>query len=98
MKAYNIKTGGVRYTEEHDVTLMGRVLASDETSYWLKDAIKSSLERDIVDAVLDVEVLLTILNNEINNFDRPIYKCEKLDYSPHNEDCVCEDCHNEYSP
>ena len=59
MKAYNIKTGGVRYTEKHDVnkitvynhldntemqTLMGRVLASDETSYWLKDAIKSSLE------------------------------------------------------
>lgn len=38
------------------------ILNSPSTSYWLKNAIKQSLERDIVDALDDAESLTVILS------------------------------------
>ena len=35
------------------------IIASDETSYWLKDAVKAMDDRDPVDALHDAELLLT---------------------------------------
>ncbi len=40
-------------------------LASQSVSFWLKDAIRSSLDRDPVDAVNDVEDLLAILSERL---------------------------------
>jgi len=34
------------------------------TSYWLKDSIKSALTRDIVDALTDAEMLVSILQQK----------------------------------
>ena len=48
--------------------LINRILESDETSYWLKDAIKTLFNRDIVDAVNDVELLLNLLNKELDSY------------------------------
>lgn len=38
------------------------ILNSQSTSFWLKDAIKSTQKRDVVDALSDTEILLAILN------------------------------------
>lgn len=38
------------------------LLASQSTSFWLKDAITSTKNRDVVDALSDTEILLAILN------------------------------------
>lgn len=37
------------------------VLASPCTSYWLKNALRSALERDCVDAAADAELLARLL-------------------------------------
>lgn len=39
-----------------------QVIASPCTSYWLKDALKSALDRDCVDAARDAELLAAILS------------------------------------
>jgi hypothetical protein len=38
------------------------ILASPSTSYWLKDALKSALNRDCVDASKDAELLALVLS------------------------------------
>ena len=48
--------------------LISRILKSDETSRWLKDAIKTLFNRDIVDSINDVELLLSLLNKELNAY------------------------------
>jgi len=48
--------------------LISRILKSDETSHWLKDAIKTLFNRDIVDSIHDVELLLSLLNKELNAY------------------------------
>lgn len=37
------------------------VVGDSATSYWLRDALRSALDRDPVDAVNDAELLLTML-------------------------------------
>ena len=38
------------------------ILASPSTSHWLKDALKSALNRDCVDAASDAELLAFVLS------------------------------------
>ncbi|MCP4900094.1 MAG: hypothetical protein GY906_24250 [bacterium] len=40
---------------------MQTMLDNPATSYWLRDALKSALRRDCVDAVHDAEILVTLL-------------------------------------
>jgi hypothetical protein len=47
--------------KEHKIT------ADPATSYWLKEQIKVSKTRDIVDAIADTETLLEILNDRFTN-------------------------------
>ena len=39
-----------------------RILSCYSTSFWLKDALKSSVQRDCVDALNDAEFLVAILS------------------------------------
>ncbi|WP_235583806.1 hypothetical protein [Pseudomonas aeruginosa] len=41
------------------------VLRSPETSYWLREAISSSMKRDPVDALSDAEILLDLLKRRL---------------------------------
>lgn len=41
------------------------VMASPSTSFWLKQAIQDNLNRDPVDALNDVEVLMAVLQNQL---------------------------------
>lgn len=41
------------------------LLADPATSYWLKDALRTVSERDILDALDDAEMLVTILQDEM---------------------------------
>ncbi len=41
------------------------VLARPETTYWLREAIKSALLRDPLDALLDAETLVALLQSRI---------------------------------
>jgi hypothetical protein len=43
-----------------------RLMNSDCTSFWLKDALKASLNRDILDAIRDAEILADLLTREFN--------------------------------
>ena len=43
----------------NDEVLM--TLADPSTSYWLRDALKSAMKRDPVDAINDAEALLKLL-------------------------------------
>ncbi|MBI8852183.1 hypothetical protein CAZ10_08885 [Pseudomonas aeruginosa] len=42
------------------------LLTSPGTSYWLRDAINSSMKRDPVDALSDAEVLLDVLRRRLS--------------------------------
>lgn len=42
------------------------LLANPCTSFWLKDAIRESLNRDVCDAATDAEVLLAILTRRVD--------------------------------
>lgn len=41
-------------------------LADPSTTYWLRDAIKSALLRDPVDAIRDAEILLELLKDRLD--------------------------------
>lgn len=43
------------------------VLESQSTSYWLKNALNSALDRDCVDAAHDAELLADLLRDRCNN-------------------------------
>lgn len=45
------------------------ILNSQSASFWLKDAIRSTRQRDIVDALKDAEILLAILNARFSNIE-----------------------------
>ncbi len=42
------------------------VLADPSTTYWLRDALKSSLTRDPVDALRDAEALVDFLRDRLD--------------------------------
>ncbi|WP_240919599.1 hypothetical protein [Metapseudomonas otitidis] len=42
------------------------ILTSPGTSYWLRDAINTSMKRDPVDALSDAEVLLDVLRRRLS--------------------------------
>jgi hypothetical protein len=68
---------------------ISEVLASPTTSYWLKDALRTALNRDCVDAANDAEVLAVILrtyaNQTLGHDDEELER----QHDPHN--CsVCE--------
>lgn len=51
------------------------VLAGCATSYWLKHAIETALQRDPVDAARDADILARLLRrrrDEILNFSTPV--------------------------
>ena len=61
------------------------VLNDDSTSNWLKQALRVSLKRDLIDTINDVEVLQIVLNNILR--DKRITDC-----CCHNKpmiDCTC---------
>jgi len=42
-----------------------QVLADPSTSYWLRDALKTALSRDPVDALRDAEMLVGLLRDHL---------------------------------
>jgi hypothetical protein len=46
---------------QHDEILV--TLADPSTSYWLRDALKTAIKRDPVDALNDAEKLVELLTN-----------------------------------
>ena len=40
-------------------TLAARIISDPAASYWLKDAVRALLSRDVVDAMTDAETLST---------------------------------------
>ena len=44
------------------------VLSDPSASFWLKQAINESLNRDPVDAINDAEVLVAVLHNRLEGF------------------------------
>jgi hypothetical protein len=48
-------------TRSHEVTEIATVLQDPATSFWLKDALRSALTRDQVDAANDAEILCRLL-------------------------------------
>ena len=72
-------------TAEEKITVVRRLTAEDilndeDSSNWLKTTLRNLEGRDIVDAVNDAEVLVTILSNEWRrqsesfDFDKFIYQ------------------------
>ena len=45
---------------ENDLVIK-QVIAANNTSHWLRTALKAALQRDVVDAANDAEVLFTLL-------------------------------------
>jgi hypothetical protein len=45
---------------------LNTILNDPSASYWLKDALRSALRRDIVDALNDAEALLAILQDRFS--------------------------------
>jgi hypothetical protein len=43
-----------------------KVLNSPSTSYWLKNALDSALNRDVVDAAYDAQLLADLLKSRMN--------------------------------
>ena len=43
-----------------------RLFSNEATSYWLRDALTTALQRDCVDAVADAEILLDVLRSRAN--------------------------------
>lgn len=48
---------------------IGLILADPAASYWIKDALRSALTRDPVDAVNDAEVLAKVLHHKLANHE-----------------------------
>ena len=48
------------------------ILINPATSYWLRTAIQSCEQRDIVDAINDVEVLMEVLKFRLNEIQNSI--------------------------
>jgi len=48
------------------------VLADPSTTYWLRDALKSSLRRDPVDALRDAEMLVDLLRDRLADLPAPV--------------------------
>jgi hypothetical protein len=48
------------------------VLADPCASYWLKDALRSAVRRDIVDAINDAETLVSLLTARLESITRSI--------------------------
>jgi hypothetical protein len=46
------------------------VLADPCASYWLKDALRSAVRRDIVDAINDAETLVSVLTARLESITR----------------------------
>lgn len=46
------------------------ILNDPTASNWLKDALSTAMQRDIVDAVNDAEALTRVLKTELNNIER----------------------------
>lgn len=55
-------------TTEQKVTIED-VLTSPCASYWLKNALKSALQRDEVDAYYDAKLLAELLNTKVHTND-----------------------------
>jgi hypothetical protein len=47
-------------------------LADPSTTYWLRDALKSSLARDPVDALRDAEALTDLLRDRLADLPAPV--------------------------
>jgi hypothetical protein len=52
----------VPMTDEH----IDAVIARMDVSFWLKNAIVTSCQRDLVDAVNDAEMLASVLRDRLN--------------------------------
>jgi hypothetical protein len=48
-------------TRSHDLPEIAKVLQDPAASFWLKDALRSALARDPVDAANDAEILCRLL-------------------------------------
>ena len=46
--------------------LVSRIEADFAASYWLKGAVRSAMNRDILDALNDAETLVTVLRTRLN--------------------------------
>lgn len=46
--------------------LVARIEADFAASYWLKDAIRAAMNRDILDALNDAETLVAVLRTRCN--------------------------------
>ena len=51
---------------------LGELLADPATSDWLKNAITTARERDVVDALNDAEILVEVLTVDLDNITRKI--------------------------
>ncbi len=49
-------------------------LADPSTTYWLRDALKSSLTRDPVDALRDAEALVDFLRDRLAVLPAPVVR------------------------
>jgi hypothetical protein len=49
-------------------------LADPSTTYWLRDALKSSLARDPVDALRDAEALVDLLRDHLADLPAPVVR------------------------
>jgi hypothetical protein len=65
MELYGI-SWGLSTTERANTMTIEKILADPSTSYWLRDALSSSLDRDPVDVQNDVEVLREVYANKVN--------------------------------
>ena len=45
------------------------ILANPSTSFWLKNAVETSLKRDAVDALVDAEALVQILKTRLETIE-----------------------------
>lgn len=49
---------------------VGEVLRSPGTSFWLRDAIRTAMSRDPLDALSDAEMLLDLLQRRLSIVER----------------------------
>ena len=60
--------------ENHKVKIserLNQILNDPSASYWLKDALRSALKRDIVDAANDAQVLAEVLADRCSDLTCP---------------------------
>lgn len=51
----------MKITRENVDAVVIKIMQSPSASYWLQNALKTSMSRDVVDALNDAEVLVSIL-------------------------------------